>query len=127
MAGDQAPDGDGGQMPDGDSDQVPDGAGGQAPDGTDGQVPNGDSDQVPDGAGGQAPDEADGQASDRTDGQTPDGSVQSGTELSQEEEDLAAAQVSTVETVDKQTWTILGGCVAALAAGIVVAVFYRKH
>ena len=136
MAGDQAPDGDGdqapdgtdGQMPDGDSDQVPDGAGGQAPDGTDGQVPNGDSDQVPDGAGGQAPDEADGQASDRTDGQTPDGSVQSGTELSQEEEDLAAAaQVSTVETVDKQTWTILGGCVAALAAGIVVAIFYRKH
>ena len=109
-------------------DQAPDGDGDQAPDGTDGQMPDGDSDQVPDGAGGQAPDEADGQASDRTDGQTPDGSVQSGTELSQEEEDLAAAaQVSTVETVDKQTWTILGGCVAALAAGIVVAVFYRKH
>ena len=95
-------------------------AGDQAPDGAGGQMPDGDSGQVPDGDGGQA--------SDRTDGQTPDGSVQSGTELSQEEEDLAAAaQVSTVETVDTQTWTILGGCVAALAAGIVVAVFYRKH
>ena len=43
-------------------------------------------------------------------------------------EDLAAAaQATTVETVDTQTWKILGGSVAALAAGIVVAIFYRKH
>ena len=103
-------------------------AGDQAPDGDGGQMPDGDSGQVPDGDGGQAQDEAGGQAPDGTDGQTPDGSVQSGTELSQEEEDLAAAaQATTVETVDTQTWKILGGSVAALAAGIVVAIFYRKH
>ena len=48
-------------------------------------------------------------------------------EQSQEEEDQAAEDTVTAEPVTAESWGILGGCAALLAAAIAVAKFYKKH
>ena len=48
-------------------------------------------------------------------------------EQSQEEEDQAEEDTVTAEPVTAESWGILGGCTALLAAAIAVAKFYKKH